>query len=570
MIQRKIRGRRKRLRLPAMEDRVLRHDRDGAVSGVRRSRQASGAAAARWLIPAVVLALALAYFIDPNPRLDFSAFDTRDAESYLALSQSLVAGRGYTRSLDPQFYVPHTTWPPGLPVLLSPFVALSGVPINLLLIKLGMIAYGAAGILLAYLYARRMSRSPIVQLSVPFLLGLNPYYWQFSRMTDTEMPTILWALVALLLADIGWAKGQIRHGTALVFGLIAGFGMLIRGSFFGALFLPPVYILALRAEPSGMRRLWSRYLAYVAGFLAPFFAWTIRNSFIDARALGQDGINQFAMIFRTLPVDPASPLRTLSQMLSDMGATIAGSVIFQIPKSLVPGLWSPAAWDHLGVAAAPVALALSAAAIIVSCLSCRNLPLIVLYGSTAALNVFYAAGGMARLWVPVTCLIAISLPFGVEKIAAIGRHRAAAWSLTGVAAAALQLSLALYIVNHDRHPYRDPSYAALADMFQTVRDHYHLDGNVLTPDPQAFGLYTGQKAPMSVPGIGVDPRYEYVILPSVEWNEDRLPGTLIVKNSVWSLVALRAPLRLAEFRARYDCTRAAIPAMSVLTNCMIY
>jgi Dolichyl-phosphate-mannose-protein mannosyltransferase len=552
-----------------MTDPILRTDIEAGSSGARGLRHGIRAVATQGRIPALVLALALAYFIDPNPRLDFSTFDTRDAESYLALSQSLVAGHGYTRSLDPNFYVPHTTWPPGLPLLLTPFVAVAQMPIDLLVIKLGMIFYGAVGILLAYLYARRASPRPIVQLSVPLLLGLNPYYWQFSRMTDTEMPTVLWVLIALLLADIGWAKGRIRYDKALLFGLVAGFGMLIRGSFLPALFLPLVYLTALRTGPSDLRRMGSRYLAYAFGFLLPFVVWHVRNGFIDSRALGQDGINQLAMILRTVPVDPASPLRSASQILSDMRANIAGSVIYQIPKSLIPGLWDQAVWDRIGAASAPIAIAASLAAVIVSCLSIRNLPLIVVYGSMAALNVFYAAGGMPRLWVPVTCLIAISLPFGIEGL--LGKHldRAAVPALAALAAGVLSVSTAFYIIDHDRHPYHDPAYAALADMFKTVREQYRLDGNVLTPNPQAFGLYTGLKAPPSVPGIGLDPHYDYVILPSVEWNEDRLRGTLIAQNSVWSLIALSTPLRIDELRERYDCTHSSIPAMSVLSLCLI-
>jgi len=58
-----------------------------------------------WWESGLVLLLCLLYFVDPNPRLDFSIFDTRDGESYLALSQSLVAGRGYTRSTLAKLHV---------------------------------------------------------------------------------------------------------------------------------------------------------------------------------------------------------------------------------------------------------------------------------------------------------------------------------------------------------------------------------------------------------------------------------------------------------------------------------
>ena len=519
------------------------------------------------LVPIVLAGLCVLYFLAPNSRLDFSTFDTRDAESYLALSWSLVAGHGYTRNLNPDYYIPHTTWPPGLPLLLTPLTYLSGVPIDLLVVKLGMIAYAVAGIILAYLYATRLTRSPLTRAAVPLLLGLNPYYWQFSRMTNSEMPTVLWSLIALLLADIGWARGRIGHATALAFGLICGFGMLIRGSFFGALFLPLVYLFVLRSEPVDLRRMASRYLCYAAGFLLPFAGWVVRNSFIDVGRIGPDGNNQLAMILRSRPVDPASPLRTLSQIAADALGNLQG-VVYQIPKSIVPGLWAPGVWNDLGALAWPLAVILSLALLLLSCRTARNLPIVVMYVSMAALNVFYAVGGMARLWVPVACLLALSLPLALETVS-FPRDRRLRASLAVLLIAALAINLASFAVHHERHPYRDPNYAALADLFSDIRAHDGLEGNVLTPDPQAFALYTGLSAPMAVPGIGVDPRYAYVILPSAEWRGQSLGGTVLAHNAVWSLVALDAPMTLSEFRTRYDCARSSIAAFAVVSDCMI-
>jgi hypothetical protein len=535
----------------------------------RAARPNHDAAALRWTVPVIVLALCLGYFLDPNPRLDLSAFDTRDAEGYLALSRSLVTGHGYTRSLSPEYFVPHTTWPPGLPILLMPAALLAGLPVNLLLIKLATILYGVTGIVLAHLYARRVSRSPLVQLAVPMLLALNPYYWQFSRMTNSEMPAILWALIALLLADIGWMKGMIRPRRALAFGLISGFGMLIRGSLYGALFLPLAVLVVRRPAAAEWRPLLLRVLAYAAGFLLPFLIWTLRNRTIDSSKLGLDGINQLSMIFRAVPVDPSSPMRTLAQIFDNMFENTAGAIIYPIPKSIFPALWSQASWDHLGAFAAPLAIAISVALLALSWRSVRNLPIILLYGSTAALNVFYAAGSMMRLWVPVACLLAISLPIGAERLS-LFRRRGVAAAAVVVLAACMAANLGFYIVHHDEQPYHDANFAALADMFKTVRAHPDLNGNVLTPNPEAFSLYTGLHAPMTVPGIGVEPEYSYVILPSDEWNRERLSAKLIAQNRIWSLIALATPLRLAEIRQRNDCPRSMIPAGATLWNCLIW
>lgn len=521
--------------------------------------------AAAWA-PVLVLGLVLAYFLDPNARLDFSVFDTRDSESYLALSRSLVTGIGYSRNLDPRFYIAHTTWPPGLPLLLMPWVALAGLPMNFLIVKFGMIAYGAIGLIVAYLYARRLSPSPLVQVATPLLLGCDPYYWQLSRLVLTEVPSVLWALLALLLVDIGWGKGTIRSAPAFAFGLVAGFGMLIRGSLYGALFLPLVYLLVLRPERLDLKRL-SSYLPYAAGFVLPFLVWKLRCSMIASAALGQDGIDQLAMILRARPVDPASPLRSLGEIGSDMATTLA-SAIEVLPRSLIPGLWASAAWAPMGAAAAAaVAALLSIAILAVSFAARRNLPLILMYGSMALLNLFYAAGSMLRLWVPVAALVAVSLPSGFEALLPLARRGAG--SFVAALGAAFAVSLVFYIDDHDARPYRNSAYAALAGLFEAVRDGPPLHGLVLTPDPQAFTLATGYDAPMALLASGVDPDYGYVVAPAAEAST-RLAGRTIEKNAVWRLVALDQPQKLAEIREQVDCRNSPLPAFAVLMKCPMW
>ena len=101
---------------------------------------------------------------DRDRRILRTIFDQHDAESYLALSESLISGRGYTRSQDPLYYVSHTTWPPGVPLLLAPYALLAGMPANFLVIKIGMIGYGVIGIILAYLYSLRVTKSIATRL----------------------------------------------------------------------------------------------------------------------------------------------------------------------------------------------------------------------------------------------------------------------------------------------------------------------------------------------------------------------------------------------------------------------
>jgi hypothetical protein len=396
----------------------------------------------------------------------------------------------------------------------------------------------------------------MTQLCIPLFLGLNPYYWQFSRMTDSEMPIILWSLIALLLAEIGWSSGMIRHRAAIASGLVCGFGMLIRGSFFGALFLPLTYVLVRRPAHAELRLMTSRYGCYAVGFALPFLGWMLRNRSIDVSAIGYDGINQIAMVFRENPVDPSSPFRGVPQIFAEMLTNLKWYVIYVIPKSIVPGLWSPAAWDHLGRFSAPVAVLVSATIVILSCFTMRNLPIIFMYASMAALNLFYAYGSMERLWVPVTCLMAVSLPISIESLPIL-RQRTVRPLVAAAVVGAMAISLVCYVQHHDQYPYHDPDYSALAGMFADIRDQGVVEGDVLTPNADAFGLYTGRSAPMSVPGIGIDPAYQFVILRTNDWVPGALGGTSVYGNGVWSLIRLSTPMSLSQIKENYTNWRSS-------------
>ena len=377
-----------------------------------------------WWVAALVAGLCLLYFLDPNPRLDFSPFDQHDAESYLSLSQSLVDGRGYTRSLDAHYYVPHTTWPPGMAVLLMPMTFLSGVPLNLLLIKLGMIVYGVVGIFLAYLYARRLSslaadaalRSALSGAQ-SFLLALLAH----GRQRDADH-----CLVAgrpCCLNDIGWSRGMIRTAPPLRWGLYAGWGC----SFAAASSARCLCRLPMPSCEGRRGRSCARWPAVMSVMESGFWSRLWRGCCAIARSMfrgsAMKGVNQLAMIFRQDPSVYYSPVRGTAEIFANMYTNVKWHIIYQIPKSIVPGLWPQSVWNGMGKLSAPVALLISAPILLLSFLSIRNLPAIIMYGCMTLLYLFYAMGGIDRFWVPVTCLMAISLPIGAGAPADLSRQR---------------------------------------------------------------------------------------------------------------------------------------------------
>jgi len=117
------------------------------------------------------------YFIYPNNRPDLTIFNANDSEGYLSLSYALTHGLGYTRNLVPGSYVPHTTWPPGFPMLLMPVTAFGSLPLDWLAIKVYMIFIGLAGIVLAWLYVKQLTESAATANLAALLLALLPFYW---------------------------------------------------------------------------------------------------------------------------------------------------------------------------------------------------------------------------------------------------------------------------------------------------------------------------------------------------------------------------------------------------------
>ena len=156
------------------------------------------------------IALAAIYAGFPNARPNLTEFNSSDSEVYLSLSYAVTHGLGYTRSLIPGIYIPHTTFFPGFPLLLAPITAFSSLPLDWFYIKVYMIAIGLAGIVLAWVYVRRLTDNVGSADIAALLLALLPYYWLFSRTAMTEIPSISYILITLLLVDLTWAQRPPR------------------------------------------------------------------------------------------------------------------------------------------------------------------------------------------------------------------------------------------------------------------------------------------------------------------------------------------------------------------------
>ena len=278
-----------------------------AREDIRASAARSGLVArARWdwwlAIRCAFLALAVLYVAIPNARPDFTRFNAHDSESYLALADSLVHGRGYTRSLIQGAYVPHSTWPPGMAVIVAPAIWLGGDTINWLAAKWTMVLVGLMGMALVVALVHRLTASYPTSFLALLLIGLNPFYWDFSHQVMSEIPLVVWIVGAWLLVDRWWAARRVSWWQALAAGFVCGLGMLIKGQALGLALLPLAYLFGPRRSTWPLHRQAVALLLFWLTFAVPFGAWTLRNRTIHPSGL--DGVNQVAMLFQRIPGEP--------------------------------------------------------------------------------------------------------------------------------------------------------------------------------------------------------------------------------------------------------------------------
>jgi len=194
-----------------------------------------------------------------------------DGVYYLQGARSLVQGQGYTAS-----GVPIVIRPPGLSLLLAPFVA--GKHLNFLLLNALMGMIGVIGAMLLFAYARQRLGT-VLSLSAALAIWLNPLYQEFSNVTMSDVPGIAF-LAAILLVERS-ATASPSRGRDVALGLLIGAGYLVRSN--TLIMLPALgasrflsWYLAREREPLGQFLRSRVALLAVVVFLStlPWLLWS--------------------------------------------------------------------------------------------------------------------------------------------------------------------------------------------------------------------------------------------------------------------------------------------------------
>lgn len=181
--------------------------------------------------------------------LRFNSFQVgafSDDAHYIVLAESLASGHGYRLISYPD---PPREWafPPGWPMLLSPFVAL--FPGNYDVLKFVSFVFWLASIPLIYRLFIGHIETPYLEILIT-LIALNPAVLGVSGMVMSESPYLFFSILTLSLFQV-WHNYQNNNKTRnwiliVLFALTALYTQLIRTVGISILLAIIAYLLFLR------------------------------------------------------------------------------------------------------------------------------------------------------------------------------------------------------------------------------------------------------------------------------------------------------------------------------------
>ena len=386
---------------------------EGATpDGLRDSPGVKRPAAIRsWRLPLALLLLlqVLSYARMAGPEFLFSIHNHDDTESYLALGRALSLDLGYTRSLDPAFYVPHRHFPPVLPALIASIFRFSD---SMLGPQLLIMAFALANTLLLYVLARRFVRPSLALLTTAWTV-LSPLYGTLAVVVMAEQPLVFFTLISVLALDRWTRAGWHWDRWALLAAGAMAVGVLVKGILLAA--APALLAFALLGSgPWSVRR---RRLLRASGLvvlaLLPWLAWGARC--LVTPAIGYEGLLHMEEI-ETGRMS-AEHARGLVERLILMRRILTGSVPYRAADIFGGAGWMLQTYSSHPLGLLPrAALLLFLAGLLAR--SLRNFGTTGLAGLIAAATIglllTFHAGGAARYWLSVLPILTLLLMAQVE------------------------------------------------------------------------------------------------------------------------------------------------------------
>ncbi len=248
-----------------------------AATETRRGFAVARAMAARYGIVGVLLLILAVYLLSLTPNIG-----PFDSARYVILAKSIATGQGY-RDLYRAGAPPHTLYPFGFPLLLSPVWLLwPGFPGNAVIFKLVPIVFAVATWLVFYPLLRRHAELGVpLSLAIILLSSLTPLMILFaSQELMSETPYMFFSYLALFLFDLtntGQDRSKLAFGGAIL-ALVMGYFVRTVGL---SLLIAATLYLALKRD---FRRAALVFLTFCL-LISP---WAVRNWAVGASPLSGD------------------------------------------------------------------------------------------------------------------------------------------------------------------------------------------------------------------------------------------------------------------------------------------
>jgi hypothetical protein len=458
----------------------------------RMARSAGGA----WAGILVLALSACVYLGFPNPRLDLTRFNCDDSEAYIGLAGSIATGRGYTRCLNPEQYLPHKTWPPGLPLVLAPIIRTFGL--SLLAMKLTVAAIALVGLTFFFLLVRDLSDDRLAACATAATAGSAWFFW-FGHQVMSEVPMFTVSVVALWLIERAAREPMRWRGWLLAAGVV-GFGTMVKGL---SLMLIPAPLILLFGVNSTVRRwLLLRVAVFAAIAIAPAVAWGYRNSRIQAQSV--DAINQFRMLLQVHANDPNSPLITPRDLLRNLYENVSWGFIYTIPEQTLPlvRLVSLRERSFGSWVAAPLAVGVVVLCVITAWRSCR--PVHLYLGAVVGLLACFTTGGSARYLIPVSPFLTLLMVLAIRRTRWWERSGRLGSTLVAVWLVAVGVDWAMAVHQQEARPYANEHWAEFVDMAGKARTCIPASATVCVHNANGFTAVSGRKTWMIQPNVPFD------------------------------------------------------------------
>ena len=251
---------------------------------------------------------------------------TGDNAQFINLGRSLAEGYGLAETIEGE-PIPHTKYPFGFPLLLA--IVHIIFPANLIALKSLVVLLYAISIPLTYLLIREFAAPPL-SLGVSALCLASPHLLDYSHQVMSEIPFLLFSLIALLLLHRAQKSSTLSTLALAIIAIIAAYyirsaGIILVGT--GILFF-------------ALHKKWKETGLIAAGSLLLALPWQIRNA-----SLG--GTPYIQQLLSINPYRPEEGALTFATLIERILANLEIYGLHVIPQIFVP-TFTPSSYTDPG------------------------------------------------------------------------------------------------------------------------------------------------------------------------------------------------------------------------------